>query len=426
MFRSLSLSHTFASSFLPIRLMIYLRWVVILGQIGTTFVVGFILNFPLPLAAFIIIGLSILINLILAYVSQHQPRLSIKQLPYYLLYDLGQLTALLYITGGLNNPFAVLILAPVVIAASFLAQRISRLIAAAGVSAVLFLLSSPYPLPWYDGGYFHPKLILDAIALGLLIAIVFMNEYSGWIAREFTKLFQAVEASQLALAREQKLASLGALAAAAAHELGSPLTTINIAIKDLLSQTPVDHPFREDLDLILTQSLRCRDILQDLSRNFAQEQQTPLQTLPISAALHALISHLPPSDKTIQIQAPSSQDEPPLTLKPEIIYSLGNIIQNAQQFATSRVTLTLDWNYKTVQLIIHDDGPGYPSHILHRLGEPYLSGRNQVNSPECHLGLGLFIAQTLLAQTGANLYFSNEQGAKCNIVWPTVILREYQ
>jgi two-component system sensor histidine kinase RegB len=428
MFKSLSLSRSFDSSFLPIRLLIYLRWIAIFGQIFTVVVVNSTFGFPLPVIVLsTIIGLSITINGILTWASQHQSRISPQQLPYFLLFDMGQLTALLYVTGGLNNPFAVFLLAPVVIASSFLYQPISRLVTLAGAGCVVLLLTTKYPLPWYDGGYVHPGLLRCAIASALLLSMIFMSEYSSWIAKEFRKLFTAVDASQQALAREQKLASLGALAAAAAHELGSPLTTINIAIKDLLSQTSSDHPFREDLELILAQSLRCRDILQDLSRNFAQEQQTPMQTLPMTAALNVILNHLPKCDKATEIVFPNNTDrsnEPVLTLKPEVIYSLGNIIQNGQQFAQSKVTITIDWSFKTVQLIIKDDGPGYPSHIVSRIGEPYISGRPP-SLQDCHLGLGLFIAQTLLAQTGANLYFSNENGAKCSIIWPRDVFREF-
>ncbi len=426
MFKSLSLSHSFDSSFLPMRLLIFLRWVAIAFQICTVVVVGWVLHFSLPVATLsLIIGLSIFINVVLTWLAQRQSRISTKQLPYFLIYDLGQLTALLYVTGGLNNPFSVFILAPVVIASSFLPQQPGRIMTLIGAACVVLLLTTKYPLPWYDGGYVHPGLLRCGIACALLMSMFFMSEYSSWIAKEFRKLFTAVDASQHALAKEQKLASLGALAAAAAHELGSPLTTINIAIKDLLSQTPTDHPFREDLELVLTQSLRCRDILQDLSRNFAKEQQTPLQTLPMSAGIHVILNHLPPSDKKIEVAVPQSKDEPQLTLKPEIIYSLGNIIQNAQQFAQSVVKISIDWSLKTIQLIIHDDGPGYPPYILSRLGEPYISGRPPSSGTECHLGLGLFIAQTLLAQTGANLYFSNEGGAKCSIIWPTTAFREH-
>lgn len=426
MFKSLSLSHSFDSSFLPIRLLIFLRWIAIMGQICTVSVVSFVLHFPLPFATLsLIIGLSIIINWILTRFAQKQSRISTRQLLYFLIYDLGQLTALLYVTGGLNNPFSVFILAPVVIAASFLPQKPGRLVALCGAGCVMLLLTTKYPLPWYDGGYVHPGQLRCGIACSLLLAMIFMSEYSGWIAKEFRKLYAAVTASQHALAREQKVASLGALAAAAAHELGSPLTTINIAIKDLISQTQTDHPFREDLDLILAQSLRCRDILQDLSRNFAKEQQTPLQTLPMSAALNVILTHLPPSDRRVQIISPQDHQEPLLTLKPEVIYSLGNIIQNAQQFAESTVKIMIDWSLKTVQLVIQDDGPGYPPYILNRLGEPYLSGRDSSSGAECHLGLGLFIAQTLLAQTGATLYFSNENGAKCSIIWPATTFKDH-
>lgn len=397
--------------FLPIRLMILLRWIAIFGQIGTIAFIKFFFKFELPLYPLAaVISLSILVNFILQFQSGTHNKLATEQIPFYLIYDLGQLTALLFLTGGLNNPFTVLILAPVTIAAAVLPRNAVILVCIIALAAIGVLSQSPTPLPWSEGGLFLPPILRLGNGGALMIAILFIGFYVWYVASQSNQLSKALTVTQLALAREQKLSSLGALAAAAAHELGSPLSTIAIVTKELLSDQE-----SEDLTLILNQTERCRVILEDLARNFASDYDVPCQMLPLSAlvdlaAVPYKISHI-----TFHIKQSHTTDEPSVQMTPELRHALSNIIQNAFQFAKGRILVTLSWTLETISIQIQDDGPGYPLGLLANLGEPYTSGRPK---KDYHMGLGLFIAKTLLAKCSGRVTFFNDEGAMCLIVLP--------
>lgn len=437
----------------PIRLLIYLRWIAILGQtaavMASTVIFGD--NMPLPMVTSII-GLAIFVNLILTIFTGPRRRIPTDQVFYYLLYDLGQLGALLFVTGGLNNPFVVLVLTPVVIAAGFLSYRKGVLICSIAILMVYILAFSPFPLPWEVSGIFLPDRMRGGILIALIIAILFIGFYTNKIAGETNCLTRALQATELALSREQRLASLGALAAAAAHELGSPLTTITLVAKELQEDSQLPFDTRNDIKLMLEQAYRCRDILQDLAMNCSGEHILPHEELPVTAAIQAVlqphIQRMLASDKRkilpiVEVKCGediSQEIEPMILLGPEIMHGLGNIVQNALQFACTKVLILVNWTSDMLIISLKDDGPGYPQGILDRLGDPYISGRGSDREPSndagIHLGLGLFIAQTLLAQRGVKVYFENtglesvsiperlhwkgeaQYGAGCTIIWP--------
>ncbi len=449
--------HSFGASLrfrYPVRLLIYLRWIAIFGQTTSVLVSAFVFgdSMPLPMV-FSIIGLATFVNLILTIFTGPRRRIPADQVFYYLLYDLGELGALLFVTGGLNNPFVILILAPVVIAAGFLSQKKGLLISFAAIFVVYILASSPYPLPWELSGILLPDRMRGAILIALIIAILFIGLYTNKIAAETNSLTRALQATEMALSREQRLSSLGALAAAAAHELGSPLTTITLIAKDLQEEPQLPLDLRDDVNLLLEQSYRCRDILQDLAKSCFGGHSIPHAELPITAAIQAVIhphnssgSRLEKDRKTPRIEVKCEEgsfltEEPTILLGPEIIHGLGNIIQNALQFAATKVLILVNWTPENITISFKDDGPGYPQRILERLGNPYVSGRvsgrNILNGEEkgIHLGLGLFISQTLLAQRGAKLFFENNGlqstaspmtnsknglGASCSIIWSRI------
>lgn len=402
-------------SAIPIQLLITLRWIAVAGQLITMVVVYYGFGFDLPVWQLgVVMMLSLFFNIFFTLVRAKRSLLPERQAMGYLLYDLGQLTMVLFLTGGLNNPFGVLILAPVVIAAGFLPPEKSLILYASALGSIAVLAVSPYPLPWETYGLELPGSLKIGMGIALSTAIVFIALYVERVATEGHRLSEALHASNLALAKEQRLASLGALAAAAAHELGSPLTTISLTAKDLLDDLK-DSPQHADLVFIMDQVKHCRHILEELAKNFAGEKTLPYDALPIEATLRLVANRLPQDlDKKLFINVLSNESEPILQLTPELVHGLNNILQNGWQFAASTLNMRVNWDSNTITIIVEDDGPGYPEGILDRLGEPYLSVR-PANEAKYHLGLGLFIAQALLAKIGGTLYFKNDKGAQCQI-----------
>ncbi|HYM01588.1 MAG TPA: ATP-binding protein, partial [Stellaceae bacterium] len=252
---------------------------------------------------------------------------------------------------------------------------------------------------------------------------VFIAGYTGSVAEEARRLRDAVAATQLALAREQRVSAVGALAAAAAHELGSPLATIAVVAKELVRDLPPDSPYAQDALLLLSQSERCRTILADLARQRDGESGSPFTRMPFSALVEAAGEpHSAAAIDVLYLTAAGRDadthpvEEPLVPRSPEIMHGLGNLIQNAAQFARREVTVTTSWSEDTVAVDIVDDGPGFPPQVLTRIGEPYISGRGGETQ---HMGLGIFIAQSLLERTGARVSFANlpDGGAQVVVEW---------
>jgi len=274
------------------------------------------------------------------------------------------------------------------------------------------------PLPWRSEPLdFPPELVLGAW-IALVLATVFIGAYTWSIAQGARRLRDAMAATQLALAREQRVSAVGALAAAAAHELGSPLGTIAVVAKELVRELPGDSPHAEDAALLLSQSERCRRILAELSQQPEEDGGSPYTRLPISALVEAAAA--PYRNQGIRLILATAGgpagEEPLVRRSPEIMHGLNNLIQNAVQFAAREISITIFWDAATVTVELDDDGPGFPLHLLGRLGEPYLSTRAGVTD---HMGLGIFIAQSLLERSGARLAFDNlpEGGAHIAISW---------
>jgi two-component system sensor histidine kinase RegB len=403
---------------ISLRRLVLIRWVAIAGQALTLLLVHYVLDFRLPLApALGIVFCSVLLNLLITLYRRAATRLGEREAAFFLAYDLLQLAVLLYLTGGLENPFAILILAPVTVAATVLSLRPVIALAVVAVAFITLLAVWHLPLPWRSAPFdFPPELVLG-LWTALVIATVFIGGYTWSVAEEARRLRDAVAATQLALAREQRVSAVGALAAAAAHELGSPLATIAIAAKELARELPADSPHAEDARLLLSQSERCRQILAELSRHPDDESASPYTRLPISALVEAAgaLYH----DRQVRLifaTGEAAGDEPLVRRSPEIVHGLNNLIQNAVQFARHEVTVTTHWDRDTVTVEVVDDGPGFPAHLLGRLGEPYLSTRAGASN---HMGLGIFIAQSLLERSGADLTFDNliEGGAHVVISW---------
>jgi len=286
------------------------------------------------------------------------------------------------------------------------------------VAAISVLALWHMPMPWRTEPLVFPPELVLGIWVALVLATVFIGGYTWSVAQEARRLRDAVAATQLALAREQRISAVGALAAAAAHELGSPLATIAVVARELAHDLPDDSPHAEDAALLLSQSERCRRILAELARQPEHDGGSPYTRLPISALVETAGGmHKHEGVKLIFATAGRPGPEGPLVRRsPEIMHGLNNLIQNAVQFARREVSVTTFWDKATVTVEIADDGPGFPLHLLGRLGEPYISTRAGAAD---HMGLGIFIAQSLLERSGAGLVFDNlpEGGAHVAISW---------
>jgi two-component system sensor histidine kinase RegB len=285
------------------------------------------------------------------------------------------------------------------------------------------------PLPWNGPAPVLPPIYIVGIWAALSVGILFFAAYTSRVAEEARRLSAGLAATQLALAREQQVSALGGLAAAAAHELGSPLGTIAIAAREIERELPPDSPIAEDVRLVISETDRCRDILAEFSHSSADDENVPFARLPIGAvAESAATRHVRDSIRLVLDAAPFPETpaSPAPTMAPtaELMHGLGNLIQNAIQFARSEVRIESRWNDKAVRVTIEDDGPGFPAVVLERLGEPFLSVRRGTGA---HMGLGIFIAQTLLQKTGAMLAFSNRDsggGARVAVSWERGVLEE--
>ena len=407
---------------LRLRTLISIRWAAVLGQSAAVLLVHYGLGYSLPLVQCVAaIGASALLNVVLSLRGQLGRYLPDYHAALYLAYDILQLTALLYYTGGLNNPFALLILAPVIVSATALARAATIGLGGVAVAAITFLAFFYWPLPWPAPGFALPEYYMLGVWQALVIGILFIAAWVGSVSEEARVMSEALVATQVALHRAQRLSELGALAAAAAHELGSPLATIAVVAKEMARDVPKDSPLAADVALLIEQSDRCRDILAQLSRRpDAPQGFEPGRFMPLSQFLDFVAEPYRAEGKPIVIQMAVADEaagpEPEIERVPEVIHALGTLIQNATQFARSAVRIEARWGAAEIVIDIADDGPGFPPLLLDRLGEPYVSSRKDEGG---HMGLGLFIAQTLLGRYGARLAFANrrEGGARVSVTW---------
>jgi two-component system sensor histidine kinase RegB len=405
----------------PVRLrtLVIIRWIAVAGQAITLFVVHFGFGFELPLnPTLAVIGASAVLNLVLT-LYRPAARLGDRGAAILLAWDLLQLGMLLYFTGGLTNPFALLLVAPIAISATALSRLSTIALVGLGMVCVTALAAWFEPLPWPGGGLAFPWLYVAGLWAALGIGMLFIAIYLGRVTGEARRMSDALAASQAALEREQRLSAVGRLAAAAAHQLGTPLGTIAVIARQNARHLPKDSPLAEDAAILLAETARCRDILARLAARPETDGGAPFSRLPISALIEAVAA--PHRREQIQIavsvRGSDGAAEPQVKRQPEIVHGLGALIENAVQFAASRVEVNAVWDTDWIALSVADDGPGFSIAVLDRLGEPYISTRNAEGD---HMGLGVFIASTLLARTGAKLEFSNrpEGGASVRVRWP--------
>ena len=408
---------------LRLNTLIRLRWLAIIGQSAAVIAVGYWLEFPLPVAiCFALIAASAWLNLFLAFRYPTAHRLEPFAAIGILVFDTFQLAGLLYMTGGLTNPFSLLMTVPVVISATSMPLRWTTLLGLLVVAQATVLAFWHLPLPWFPGTMLAmPFIYVAGVWLAVVSSIAFTAIYAYRVAEEARLLATALAATELVLQREQHLSALDGLAAAAAHELGTPLATIALVAKEMERALSDDERFREDVTLLRSQSERCRGILKRLT-SLSSEGEAHISRMPLTSVIEEVIA--PHRDFGIDMKLePGVRNgpEPVGRRNPGVIYGLGNLIENAVDFARSAVTVRWRWSEEAVAIEIIDDGPGYPAEIIDRIGEPYMSKR-QADAGGGGLGLGLFIAKTLLERSGASLGFSNAggegKGAIVTINWP--------
>ena len=417
---------SFPGSWRPLRLgtLVGLRWLAIVGQTIGVVVVAFGLGFSLPLAECLgLIGLSVLLNLwlLLRFGEGFRPSALVSTIQ--LSWDLVQLSGLLALTGGLQNPFSLLLLAPVSVSATTLPQRSTFVLAGVAVVLASILAMFHMGLPWFPGETLvFERVYVIGIWVSLVCGVSFIAAYTNRVAHEARQLADALAATELALSRREQLNALDGLAAAAAHELGTPLSTILLAAREVRDEVE-DGEVREDIELIISQAARCRDILTKL-RTLKDTPGDPFVSAPVGELLAELVRSTEVQGKAIAIRLDrAAGPEPVVPRTAGLLYGLGNLIDNAAQFARQGVTIDASWDRVAVTIVITDDGPGFPVDLMARLGEPYLTTRprNAEGVEPGGLGLGIFIAKTLLERSGATLTFTNETPtghAQVKVEWP--------
>jgi two-component system, sensor histidine kinase RegB len=408
--------------------LIRLRWLAVCGQLAAVLMVHFGLEFEVPIwACLAVIALAALLNVALRLSFRQTQWLEPDRAAWLLAFDIAELAALLYLTGGLENPFAFLLLGPVLISATALPPRMTLLVGTFAMFCATILVFLHYDLPWdAENPLELPEIYMVGVWLSILLAIGYIGVYTWQVAEEARQLSDALAATELVLAREQHLSQLDGLAAAAAHELGTPLATITVVIREIERALEANSPYADDVKLLREQAQRCREILAKITELPAGD---PFDRMPLSALIEEAVAPHRNFGVSIVVNTPPSRvGEPAGARNPGIRYGLGNLIENAVDFAHSRVEISAQWTAQDVSIAISDDGPGFAPEVVDRLGAPYVT--HQRPDPRASqteetavfgLGLGFFIAKTLLERSGAKLSLTSQapplHGATIMIVW---------
>ncbi|MBW6505434.1 MAG: ActS/PrrB/RegB family redox-sensitive histidine kinase [Rhodobacteraceae bacterium] len=428
------------SEWVRLRTLVNLRWTAVFGQIVAIAAAWLYFDIAFDVVlCLLIVGATVVANLIAMLQFPENRRLSETEAMLTLVFDTAQLSLLLAATGGLDNPFALLVLAPTTIAATALHTKPTVIVGFVTIVLVSLLVFFNEPLVLRDGTVLAvPQIFEFGLWLAIVIGVVFLGLYARRVSSEIHSMGDALFATQMALSREQKLTDLGGVVAAAAHELGTPLATIKLVSTELADELADRPELREDALLIRQQADRCRDILRSMGR--AGKDDKHLRVAPLMAVLREAAEPHLGRGKTILFEAAPAagggERQPSIIRYPELIHALRNLVQNAVDFALETVWVEADWTDDTVTVRVVDDGPGYPAGVLGRIGDPFLSSRkgdaDRGKRPEYEgMGLGLFIAKTLLERTGATLSFANgtapflrgaeypgRSGAVVEVVWP--------
>ena len=400
--------------------LVTLRWIALIGQFAAINIVFFILKLDFPIhATYIIILIGILTNVYLQY------RIKATQLKdlyssLFLIFDLFQLGLLLYLTGGIHNPFTFLLIIPAIVSSTFLSMGTTIILGLLTLAVLILITFFHLPLPGTEESLKFPEYYLIGIIISISIGLIFLSYFGIRFSGETKKRSEALNELQQTLSKEYELESLGGQAAAAAHSLGTPLATITVVAKELRKEIGESSRHTKDLDLLISQTKRCSEILKQISKKEITEDKF-FSFTEFEILLSEIIeSFKETSDKTIELYSSESNNSCKIKRSPEIIYGLRNFIGNAIKFAKQNINISLKSNKDLVNILIEDDGPGFPDDIIKILGEPYIKSKSQEISSKSGTGLGTFLGKTLLERKGANLDFGKSeklQGAKVNISW---------
>lgn len=407
------------SEWVRLRTLVNLRWLAIFGQVLAVLFSQFLLDLDFDLGLIgLAVGTSVVFNLVAIFILPENKRLSARDATLTLLFDLAQLSFLLFLTGGLSNPFALLILGPVMISASVLTLRATVFLGLAAVLMITLLTVFNIPLRTSDGWVLEqPDLFVGGTWIALIVGMLFLGGYARRVSVESFSMSQALMATQMALGREHELTMLGGVIAAAAHELGTPLATIKLVSAELSEELENNPDLKQDAQLIHEQASRCHQILRDMGRS--GKEDLLMRTAPLTTVLHEAAEPHESRGKTIlyrvngQEEASLNSETPIVSRNPEIIHGLRNLVQNAVDFAATNVWINVTWNTDDIKIVVSDDGRGYPPDLLGRIGDPFIRKRSSADEGETKrpgyegMGLGLFIAKTLLERTGAEVTFTN-------------------
>jgi len=403
--------------------LIILRWIALLGQLIAINLVYFFLKLEFPiLIAYAIILLGVSSNLFL--------QLGIKSIQLkdfyassFLTFDLIQLSLLLYLTGGISNPFSILMIIPTIVSSTFLSMGSTIVLGVLTVCFLFLLTIFHYPLPGiHDGSVTFPKLYLIGYFIAIVIGLIFLSYFGIRFSGESKRRSDAVNKLQQAIAKEYELESLGGQAAAAAHSLGTPLATISVVATELKKELGNNKEFSKDIDLLVSQTKRCGEILKKISKKQIKEDEFFSKTNLENLLDEILISFRETSSKEIILVSKDNKNSFNLQRTPELIYGLRNFIGNAVKFSKSRVEIILTSDEQIIQIKINDDGPGFPDDIIELIGEPYIKSKSSQVSSNSGTGLGTFLGKTLLERQSADLYFTKDtklKGASVIIKWKT-------
>ena len=405
------------------RTLVILRWIAIVGQYLTISIVYFYLKFELPFFhCSVVILIGALTNFYLQF-KFNKNQLNNFTSTFFLFYDIIQLSILLYLTGGVTNPFTILLIVPAIVSSTFLNLKSTINLSVITIIILIVLTINHLPLPHSGELHFHvPDIYLYAVPIAIIIGLTFLTYFGVRFGIESRKRTEALNKLELILAKEHELESIGLQAAAAAHSLGTPLSTITVIARELEKEIGNNPKYSKDIDLLLSETKRCSDILKDLSRDQLEEDSF-LSDIKIEELLSAIVrSFTEISEKKISLLVEQNKHNPQIEKTLEITYGLRNFIGNAVKYSNSSVDVILESSNKITEVKVCDDGPGFSEDILNVLGEPYIRSKNKIISSKSGLGLGTFIGKTLLERMKANVSFDKcpkINGAMVTIKWQT-------